>query len=150
VLGVGTPASSSLAAVLTWLEKGWLSEEEPPVVVDGVTLYAAASEGSAPAPGPEAAQTLEAAREGLERVVAFLEALHTRLSALDARVATVHGRAAAQLAYLDPASFDEDPAEPRERLRRLGHLMSALAEALRQPALEPSGALAPLPEPLAE
>jgi len=40
--------------------------------------------------------------------------------------------------------------EPRERLRRLGHLMSALAEALRQPALEPSGALAPLPGPLAE
>ncbi|HLL01829.1 MAG TPA: hypothetical protein VK539_14665 [Myxococcaceae bacterium] len=148
VLGVGTPASSSLAAVLTWLEKGWLSEEEPPVVVDGVSLFAAASEGSAT--GPEAAQALEAAREGLGRVVAFLEALHTRLSALDARVATLHGRASVQLAYLDPASFDEDPAEPRERLLRLGHLMSALAEALRQPALEPNGALAPLPEPLAE
>lgn len=149
VLGVGTGASASLAAVLPWLEKGWLSEEEqPPVVVDGVSLYAAASQGLAT--GPEAASELEAAREGLDRVVAFLEALHTRLSALDARVATLHGRASAQLAYLDPASFDEDPAEPRERLGRLGHLMSALAEALRQPALEPNGALAPLPEPLPE
>ena len=66
------------------------------------------------------------------------------------QVATLHGRASAQLAYLDPESFEQSPTEPRERLRRLGHLMSALVEALRQPALEPSGALAPLPMPLAQ
>lgn len=150
VLGVGTSPSASLEPVLTWLERGWLSEEGPPVVVDGVSLYAAAAHGSASAAGPEAAQALEAAREGLDRVVAFLEALHARLSALDARVVTLQGRASAQLAYLDPASFEEEPTEPRERLRRLGHLMSTLSEALRQPALEPHGALAPLPGPLAE
>jgi len=150
VLGVGASSSASLAAVLTWLEKGWLTEEGPPVVVDGISLYCAASQDPAMAAGPEAAQRLEAAREELDRVVAFLEALHTRLSALDGRVATLHGRASAQLAYLDPESFEQSPAEPRERLRRLGSLMSALVEALRQPALEPSGALAPLPEPLAQ
>ena len=150
MLGVGVPAPASLSTVLTWLEKGWLSEEGPPVVVAGVSLYSVASQGSAPGSADTAAQPLDAAREELHRVVTFLEALHTRLEALDARVATLHGRAAAQLAYLDPQSFEEDPTEPRERLRRLGTLMSALTEALRQPALEPSGALAPLPEPLAE
>jgi hypothetical protein len=149
VLGVGT-LSPSLVPVLEWLEQGWLAEEGPPVVVSGVSLYPAASQGSAPASEHEAAQALDAAAEALGRVVTFLEALHTRLQALEARVATLHGRAAAQLAYLDPTSFDEDPTEPRERLRRLGQLISALAEALRQPALEKSGALAPPPEPLAE
>jgi hypothetical protein len=150
VLGVGVLAPPALTPVLEWLEKGWLSEDGPPVWVDGVSLYPAASQGSNPAAGDDAAQALDAAREALGRVVAFLEALHTRLEALEARVATLHGRAAAQLEYLDPASFDEDPTEPRERLRRLGHLMGALAEALRQPALETNGALAPLPEPLAQ
>ena len=150
VLGVGEQSPASLTAVLQWLEKGWLSEEDPPVVVAGVALYPAASQGSVPASESSAAQALDRAREELAQVITFLEALHARLEALDARVATLHGRAAAQLAYLDPQSFEEDPTEPRERLRRLGHLMSALAEALRQPALEPGGALAPLPEPLAQ
>jgi hypothetical protein len=150
VLGVGVPSSASLTPVLDWLERGWLSEEGPPVVVAGVTLYPAAAQGSASAPEGTAAQALDTAREELGRVVAFLEALHTRLEALDARVSTLHGRAAAQLAYLDPQSFEENPTEPRERLRRLGHLIGALAEALRQPTLRPDGALAPLPEPLAE
>jgi hypothetical protein len=149
LLGVGR-TSSSVTAALEWLEKGWLSEDAPPVVVAGVTLYPAASPGMGSSGGEEAVRTLDVAREELGRVVSFLEALSSRLEVLGTRVATLHGRAAAQLAYLDPVSFEDSPAQPRERLHRLGHLMSALAEALRQPALGADGALAPPPEPLAE
>jgi hypothetical protein len=150
VLGVGAMPPPALTAVLEWLERGWLLEDGPPVVVEGVSLYQAAAPAPKPADEPEAARALDVAGEELGRVVAFLDTVHGRLEALHTRVATLHGRAAAQLAYLDPASFDESPDEPRERLRRLGLLMSALAEALRLPVLELNGALAPLPEPLPE
>ena len=82
-------------------------------------------------------------------MVAFLEAVHQTLE-MHVRVATLHGKATAQLAYLDAASFEQGRPEPRERLLRLGALMSALAESLRLPVLRQSGELAPAPAPLAD
>ncbi|MDY7232384.1 hypothetical protein [Hyalangium rubrum] len=146
--GVGAEAPSSLWPVLQWLENGWLAEDMPPVRIDGVSLYAAASRDSTPTDETEAAQALEAACAELHRATAFLDTLHERLQALDARVTILHGRAAAQLAYLDASSFEQEHPEPRERLRRLGQLTGALAEALRLPVLEVSGSLAPPLAPL--
>jgi hypothetical protein len=123
LLGVGAEAPA-LNPMLEWIDRGWLKEGAPPV--------------------------LEAARGQLARAVTFLEAVHARLEALEARVATLHGRASAQLEYLDAASFEEGRPEPRERLLRLVALIGALAESLRLPVLSPSGGLAPLPEPMAD
>jgi hypothetical protein len=149
LLGVGAVAPSLLTPVLEWLDKGWLTEGAPPVLVDGVSLYPAAACSPGAEDEAQAVRAFDTACELLGRTVAFLDAAHMRLEALDARVATLHGRASAQLAYLDAASFDEGHPEPHARLLRLGALMGPLAEALRLPVLHPSGALAPLPEPLA-
>jgi hypothetical protein len=150
LLGAGAVAQPALPPVLEWLERGWLEEGAPPVVVAGVSLYPAASCNPAPEDEARAVRALNQACEELGRVVAFLEAVHEALEALNARVATLHGKATAQLEYLDAASFEEGRPEPRERLMRLGALMSALAEALRLPVVQPSGELAPRPEPLAD
>lgn len=148
LLGAGAVPPPSLEAMLRWLEAGWLTEDAPPVVVDGVALYPAAA-CQPPSPDEaEVARAFDTASAQLHQAVAFLDAVHARLEALEARVATLQGRAAAQLAYLDPTSFEEDSPEPRERLRRLGHLMAPLAESLRWPVLTMQGGLAPLPEPL--
>ncbi|MFL5344294.1 MAG: hypothetical protein ACJ8AT_05850 [Hyalangium sp.] len=148
LLGVGAVEPPLLAPVLEWLDRGWLSEGAPGVRMDGVSLYPAAACSPGPENEAEALRAFEAACELLGRAVAFLEAAHVRLEALDARVATLHGRASAQLEYLDAASFEEGRPEPRDRLLRLGVLMGALAESLRLPVLTASGGLAPLPEPL--
>jgi len=150
MLGAGTVAPPALPPVLEWLDRGWLEEGAPPVVVEGVSLYPAASCSPAPEDEAGAVRAFDRACGELGRVVAFLETVHQTLEALDARVATLHGKATAQLAYLDAASFEEGRPEPRERLVRLGALMSALAEALRLPVLQESGGLAPLPKPLAD
>jgi hypothetical protein len=150
LLGVGTVAPPALEPMLEWLESGWLSEEAPPVWVGGVSLYPAAACSPLPSGEAEAIRALDEAREALGRAVAFLDAMHARLEQLDARVATLQGRASAQLEYLDAASFEASRPEPRERLRRLGALMGPLAESLRLPVLEAGGGLAPSPEPLAQ
>lgn len=148
LLGAGTVGSPALPPVLEWLEKGWLEEGAAPVVVEGVSLYAAAACRPPVEDEARAVRALDQAREELGRVVAFLEAVHRGLETLEARVATLHGKATAQLEYLDAASFEEGRPEPRERLLRLGALMSALAESLRVPVLRPGGELAPAPAPL--
>jgi hypothetical protein len=150
LLGAGEVASPALPAVLEWLENGWLEEGAAPVVVEGVSLYPAASCRPPVEDEAGAVRAWEQAREELGRVVAFLEAVHQALETLDARVASLHGKATAHLEYLDAASFEEGRPEPRERLLRLGGLMSALAESLRLPVLRQSGELAPAPAPLAE
>jgi hypothetical protein len=150
LLGVGAVAPPSLLRVLEWLDRGWLTEGEPPVVVDGISLDAAVFCSPDPMDEPGAVRAFDKACGELGRIVAFLKAVHTRLEALDARVATLLGRASAQLAYLDAASFEGDRPEPRERLLRLGTFMGALAEALRLPVVRADGSLAPLPEPLAD
>jgi hypothetical protein len=150
MLGAGAVAPPELPPVLEWLDSGWLEEGAPPAWVEGVSLYAAASCSPAPEDEAGAIHAFDRASGELRRVVAFLEAVHHALETLDARVATLHGKATAQLAYLDAASFEEGRPEPRERLMRLGALMSALAEALRLPVLQQGGGLAPLPAPLAD
>jgi hypothetical protein len=150
LLGVGAVAPSLLAPVLEWLDKGWLTEGEPSVRVDGVSLYPAVACSPGAEDEAQAVRAFDTACELLGRTVAFLDAAHARLEALDGRVATLHGRASAQLAYLDAASFEEGHPEPRARLLRLGALMGPLAEALRLPVLDPSGGLAPPAKPLAD
>ncbi|WP_224244844.1 hypothetical protein [Hyalangium gracile] len=149
LLGVGEVAPPELAPMLEWLERGWLKEQAPAVIVDGVSLYPAAACGPTSAQS-ESIRAFDAACGELGRATAFLEAMHVRLEALDARLGTLHGRASAQLEYLDAASFEEGRPEPRERLARLGALMGELARTLRLPVLSVSGGLAPLPEPLAD
>lgn len=149
LLGVGATVPPSLQPLLTWLESGWLSEDTPPVHVGGVLLHTAATPAPTPTNETEAPQAYESARAELHRAATFLNSLAEHLQHLDARLAKLHGRAAAQLAYLDASSFEQDHPEPRERLRRLGHLMCALAETLQHPVLEASGALTPPPAPLA-
>lgn len=80
----------------------------------------------------------------LARTTSFLGALRTRLTALEQRVAGLHGRASAQLAYLDAASFEAGGEEPRERLTRLAVLVGQLAVLLRAPVLSSEGRLTPL------
>jgi hypothetical protein len=150
LLGVGAEAPPSLRPVLEWLDRGWLMQGAPPVVVDAISLYPAATCSPEPPDETQAVRAFHRASGELSRVVVFLDAVHRGLEALDVRVATLHGKASAQLAYLDAASFEEGRAEPRERLVRLGALMSVLAEALRLPVLQGDGSLAPLPEPLAD
>ncbi|NVI97265.1 hypothetical protein HV824_03920 [Myxococcus sp. AM009] len=146
LLGAGVEVPAALEPVLAWLDRGWLDEESPPVVLDGTSLYAALSArgilaGSAP---EEGARALDEASGLLGRTAAFLGALRTRLTALEERVAGLHGRASAQLAYLDAASFEEGGEEPRERLTRLAVLVGQLAMLLRTPVLSAEGRLTPL------
>lgn len=149
LLGVGAEAPA-LSPMLEWIDRGWLKEGAPPVLVDGVLLYPAVA--CSPPSVDEAAgiRAFDEACGQLARAVTFLDAVHARLEALEVRAATLHARASAQLEYLDAASFEDGRPEPRERLLRLGALMGALAESLRLPVLSPSGTLVPLPEPLAE
>lgn len=149
LLGVGAVAPPLLAPVLEWLDRGWLTEGAPPVMVDGVSLYPAAACSPRSENEAEVLRAFGAACEVLGRAKAFLDAAHVRLELLEARVAMLHGRAWAQLAYLDAASFEDSRPEPRDRLMRLGALMGALADSLRLPVLNASGGLAPLPEPMA-
>jgi hypothetical protein len=149
LLGVGAEAPA-LNPMLEWIDRGWLKEGAPPVLVDGVSLYPAVDRGPPSMDEAAGIRAFDAACGQLARAVTFLDAVSARLEALDARVATLHGRASAQLEYLDAASFEEGRPEPRERLLRLGALMGALAESLRLPVLSPSGSLVPLPEPRAE
>ncbi|MFP2913458.1 hypothetical protein ACLESD_52390, partial [Pyxidicoccus sp. 3LFB2] len=81
----------------------------------------------------------------LAHATRFLAELQARLEARTKRVAGVYGRASAQLAYLDPASFEEGGPEPRERLRRLAALMGEVAVLVRAPVLTPEGRFAPVP-----
>ncbi len=145
LLGAGAEAPAALEPVLAWLDRGWLDEEAPPVVLDGVPLYAVVSARAvlaASAP-EEGARALDEAAAVLARTTALLGAVAGRLVALEERVAGLHGRAAAQLAYLDAASFEEGGAEPRERLSRLATHVGRLAVLLRAPVLSPEGRLGP-------
>lgn len=151
LLGAGAEAPVALVPVLTWLERGWLDEDAPPVVVDGASLFEAAAPWAATFPGTapdERVRALDEAAGALSQATVFLDALHARLEARTARMAGVYGRASAQLAYLDPASFEEGGPEPRERLQRLAGLMGEVALLLRAPVLTAEGRLAPeLPAP---
>jgi hypothetical protein len=145
------PPYAGIGPLLGWLERGWVHEEAP-VRVQGVSVYAAVAPGEVtPAARDSGAHALRLAQacEELAQVRAWLEALAVRLQAHVAQLADLHGCATAQLAYLDAQSFEQDCDElPRARLRRLGALLGALAAALQQPLLEPSGALAAPPAPL--
>ncbi|WP_228565643.1 hypothetical protein [Myxococcus sp. AB036A] len=146
LLGAGVEVPAALESVLAWLDRGWLDEDSPPVVLDGTPLYAAISArailaGSAP---EEGARALDAASALLARTTAFLGELRARLTALEQRVAGLHGRASAQLAYLDAASFEAGGEEPRERLTRLAVLVGQLAVLLRTPVLSSEGRLTPM------
>jgi hypothetical protein len=146
LLGAGTEAPSALAPVLTWLDRGWLDEDAPPVVVDGASLFEAAAPWAATMPGTEPdarVRALDEAASALSQATLFLGALHAKLEARTTRMAGVYGRASAQLAYLDPASFEQGGPEPRERLRRLAELMGEVAVLLRAPVLTPEGRLSP-------
>lgn len=146
LLGAGRPVPSLLAPVVAWLDGGWL-EETAPVVVDGAPLYeAVAVERFAHGSPAELLRAFESATAQVRRATAFLDALHTRLEVLDARLGSLHTRASAQLAYLDASSFEEGGPEPRERLRRLGQLMDSLAGVLRTPVLDAQGRLTELPD----
>ncbi len=152
LLGASAPAAPGpLTALLAWLERGWVHVEAP-VQVQGVSVFAAVALGevtpAARDTGAHAAR-LEAACGELAQVRGYLEALAARLQAHEASLADLHGCAQAQLAYLDAQSFEDGCDElPRARLRRLSTLMGALAHALQQPLLEPSGALAAAPLPV--
>ncbi|GHG79500.1 hypothetical protein [Comamonas sp. JC664] len=146
LMGTGGRAPSALEPVLTYLDRGWLDEDAPPVMLDGMPLYEAASArailaANAPEDGVRA---LDEAAAVLARTTHFLGTLHTQLTVLEERVAGLHGRASVQLAYLDAASFDEGGPEPRERLARLAILVGRLAVLLRAPVLSPEGRLTPL------
>ncbi|AEI64264.1 hypothetical protein [Corallococcus macrosporus] len=146
LLGAGVVVPAELEPALAWLDRGWLDEDAPPVVLDGTPLYETASArfilaGCAP---EEGARALDEASALLGRTTRFLGALRARLTALEQRVAGLHGRASAQLAYLDAASFEGGAEEPRERLGRLAVLVGRLAVLLRAPVLSPEGRLAPL------
>lgn len=148
LLGAGAEAPPELASVLSWLDRGWLDEDAPPVVVDGASLFEAAAPWALTAPGThpdERARALDAAAGTLAQATRFLGELHARLEARTSRVAGLHGRVSAQLAYLDPASFEEGGPEPRERLRRLAVLVGRVAVLVRAPVLTPQGRLAPVP-----
>jgi hypothetical protein len=147
LLGAGTEAPPELASVLAWLDRGWLEEDAPPVVLDGASLFeAAAPLATTTAETPDARErALDEAAGVLVRATGFLGELRARLEARESRVAGLHGRAAVQLAYLDPASFDEGGPEPRERLLRLAALVGQLGVLLRAPVLGPDGRLAPVP-----
>ncbi|MDC0712743.1 hypothetical protein POL68_30055 [Stigmatella sp. ncwal1] len=148
LLGVsGEEPPQAWEGMLEWLDRGLLTEDAR-VEVAGVSLYPAAACRPVSEHELEVVRAFEQAGESLRQVESFLEAVHARLEALDGRVGMLQGRASAQLAYLDPASFEAERPEPRERLRRLGALMGELAEALRQPVLLQDGGLAPLPVPL--
>ncbi|MCP3099641.1 hypothetical protein LZ198_12260 [Myxococcus sp. K15C18031901] len=145
--GVGSSVPPATAPLLDYLEQGWLQEDGPRVLVEGSCLFTAAAPwASQPPEGLEArVQALEAGARALARATAFLEDLRRRLEALDACVAALQARAAAQLAYLDAPSFESGGEEPRERLRRLGVLTGTLLLLLRAPVLDGEGRLAPLP-----
>jgi hypothetical protein len=149
LLGAGTQAPASLEPVLTWLDRGWLDEDAPPVVVDGASLFEAAAPWALTTlPGSASdvrARAFEEAATALVHATAFLGALHARLEARTLRLAGVYGRASAQLAYLDPASFEDGSEAPRERLGRLAALMGEVAVLLRAPVLTPDGRLAEEP-----
>lgn len=146
LLGAGRPVPSPLAPVVAWLDGGWL-EESAPVVVDGAPLYeSVAVERFVHGPPAELLRAFESAHAQVRRATVFLDALHARLEVLETRLASLHTRASAQLAYLDAGSFEEGGPEPRERLRRLGQLMDSLAGVLRTPVLDAKGRLAELPD----
>ncbi|ADO68734.1 hypothetical protein [Stigmatella aurantiaca] len=150
LLGVsGEEPPPAWEPLLEWLDRGLLTEEVP-VEVAGVSLYPAAACRPEPGHEAEAVSAFTKAGDALRRAESFLEDVHTRLEALDQQVGMLQGRASVQLAYLDPASFEAERPEPRERLLRLGALMGELAEALRQPVLLRDGGLAPLPTPLSQ
>ncbi|WNZ61737.1 hypothetical protein QEG98_38755 [Myxococcus sp. MxC21-1] len=90
------------------------------------------------------ARALDEACALLARTTAFLGELRARLTAQEQRVAGLHGRASAQLAYLDAASFEAGGEEPRERLTRLAVLVGQLAVLLRTPVLSSEGRLTPM------
>ncbi|MBF5046033.1 hypothetical protein FGE12_26710 [Aggregicoccus sp. 17bor-14] len=149
--GAGGALPPALTPLLTWLERGWVHVEAP-VRVAGVSVFEAVACGDVAPPAQEAgthAVQLEGARAELARVHAYVEALTARLRASAAALADVHGCASAQLAYLDPQSFEPGCVEagsddlPRARLRRLGVLVAALARALQRPLLEGDGTLLP-------
>ncbi|WP_164019893.1 hypothetical protein [Pyxidicoccus trucidator] len=148
LLGAGAETPPALAPVLKWLDRGWLDEDAPPVVVDGASLFEAAAPWALTAPGTAQAArvlALDEAAGALAHATRFLGVLHAKLETRTTRVAGVYGRASAQLTYLDPTSFEEDGPEPRERLRRLAALMGEVAVLLRAPVLTPDGRLAPEP-----
>ncbi len=144
--GLGSPPSPALLGLCGWLDSGWLRVEDA-VVVEGVTLFPmVGAERFAQGSPEDVARALDAAAEQLGRVTRFLDTLGERLSRLEGRVATLHARASAQLAYLDAGSFEGGGDEPRERLRRLGQLVGALGVLLRMPLLDARGRLVALPE----
>ncbi|MCP3139892.1 serine/threonine-protein kinase [Pyxidicoccus xibeiensis] len=147
LLGVGAVPPPELLPVLAWLDRGWLDEDAPPVVVDGASLFEAAAPRDSQAPGtPDArVRALDEAAGVLAQATRFLEELRARLVAREARVAALHGRASVQLTYLDASSFEEDGPEPRERLLRLAALVGRLGVLLRAPVLGVDGRLAPAP-----
>jgi hypothetical protein len=146
LLGAGASPPSSLAALLGWLDSGWV-EEASPVVVVGVSLFETVEvERFAWGPPAQGAHAFDEATGRLGRVIAFLDGLRAALEALEARVATLHTRATAQLEYLDAQSFEDGGPEPRERLGRLGALVGALALLLRSPLLDARGHPLPPPE----
>ncbi|QSQ22214.1 hypothetical protein JY651_45010 [Pyxidicoccus parkwayensis] len=148
LLGAGAESSPALVPVLIWLDRGWLEEDAPPVVVDGASLFEAAAPLAATMPGTEPdarVRALDEAAGTLAKATLFLGELHVKLEARTLRMAGVYGRASAQLAYLDPASFEDGSPEPRERLRRLAELMGEVAVLLRAPVLTLEGRLAPEP-----
>jgi hypothetical protein len=147
LLGVGAVAPPELLPVLAWLDRGWLDEDAPPVVVDGASLYEAAALWAAQPPGtPDTrVRRLDEAAGVLAHATTFLGELRARLEAREARVAALHGRASVQLAYLDASSFEDGGPEPRERLLRLAVLVGRLGVLLRAPVLDSDGRLAPVP-----
>lgn len=139
LLGAGATPPPSLEGLLGWLDSGWV-EEGTSVVVDGVPLFeAVAVERFAGGTPEDVAHAFDAATRQLQRVTTFVDALHSHLEAHDARVAPLHTRATAQLAYLDARSFEDGGAEPRERLQRLARLVGALALLLRAPLVDAEG-----------
>ncbi|MFP2925656.1 hypothetical protein ACLESO_10635, partial [Pyxidicoccus sp. 3LG] len=147
LLGAGAVSPPELLPVLAWLDRGWLDEDAPPVVVDGASLYDAAAPWTLHQPGtPDArVRTLDEAAAVLAHATVFLGELRARLEVREARVAALHGRASVQLTYLDASSFDEGGPEPRERLLRLAGLVGRLGMLLRAPVLGADGRLAPVP-----
>lgn len=142
LLGAGTPPPPALQGLLRWLDSGWV-EDAAPVVVEGVSLFEAVSVERPTGTPEDVAEGFNTAARGLQRVTTLLDTLHAHVEAHEARVAPLHTRATAQLAYLDPRSFEDGGPEPRERLQRLGRLVGALALLLRAPLLDAEGR--PLP-----
>lgn len=139
------PEGAGAVELLAWLERGWLSEGDA-LRVDGVPLFDAVAVDAPEdedAPPPE---HFARAADDLAHARRFVLALDERLAWLALHTEERAARAAAHLAYLDPASFEDAGAqEPRERLGRLCTLMDELTLLLAAPLLTEDGTLCPLP-----